>query len=348
MGELAVLRRRAGISTGLAGLTLLGCSSAGELGSNGAELGSASTPKASAPRAPVVPMDAPRAADGAAASGSTTPGAATGERAIATVDGAVIGADEVFRLLQLSVPDEANNAIRQLVIDRLSGAEAAASGVAVPPAVLERELAHLLADQERKIAESSHGARDLAKHVQQTWGLTRDEYVAIASASLERSLLLERVVLAELARHPRVQLRLLRVKERKLADEIRGKLEQGADFAALARQHSEDGSAREGGIYPPLPTDLPSPLFERTEKLEPSQLSEVQEIATADGPRYRIVQMLARIPADRGDAAARAAAIEELLDGRHLAPLELEAWMRIMEERHAIHLTRLGSADDRR
>ncbi len=267
---------------------------------------------------------------------------------VAAVDGVAIDAGSAFRLLLLSAPDEANNAVRQLVLDRLAAAEAAAIGIAVPTAVVDRELVRLLAEQERRIAEASKGKRDLAAHVLATWGIDREAYAAVARATLERSLLLERVVLHELAQHPRVQLRLLRVKDRALADELLRKLGQGADFAALARQHSEDASAREGGLYPPLPSDLPSPLFEQTEGLELGQCSPVQEIATADGTRWRIVQLLARLPPDGGDLSARTAAIEQLLDGRALAPTELEAWMRLMEGRHEIRFHGLESNDERR
>ncbi|MSR47483.1 MAG: hypothetical protein EXS13_10560 [Planctomycetes bacterium] len=269
--------------------------------------------------------------------------------AVAMVDGVPIGSAAAFRLLLLSVPDEANNAVRQLVLDQLAAAESGAAGVRVPDAVLERELARLLTDQERKIAEASRGSRDLTAHVKATWGITREAYDALARSTLERSLRLERVVLHELCRHPRVQLRLLRVKERALAEEVARKLDQGADFAALARQHSEDGSAREGGVYPPLPSDLPSPLFDHTENLADGERTAVHEVATADGPRWRIVQLLARLPADDRPLAERNAAIEALLDGRALAPPELEAWMRVMEERHQIRFLGVeGELDERR
>jgi parvulin-like peptidyl-prolyl isomerase len=232
------------------------------------------------------------------------------------------------------------------VIDRLAAVEAAAAGVSVPPDVTEREFAHVIAEQERTVRERSKGATDLAGFVKQSLGIEIGAYSAMSRATVERSLLLERVVLFELASHPRTQLRLIRVKDASLAREIRTKLEQGADFGALARQHSEDGSARDGGVYPPLPSDLPSPLFEKTESLQGGALSKVEEVSTPEGPRYRIVQVLARLPAETGSWAERAAAIEQLLESRPLAPLELEAWMRIMEERHSIRLLRMGTDDD--
>jgi len=286
--------------------------------------------------------EAPRAGDGAAPAAPAAPREAPPPSTVATVDGAPVDSTAAFRLLLLSVPDEANNAVRQLVLDRLAAGEAARQGLTVPPAVVEREFARLIADQERRVAEASKGARDLAGHVKATWGIGIEAYRQIAQASLERSLLLERVVLHELLLHPRLQIRVIRVKEKKLADEIAKKLDQGADFAALARQHSEDGSARDGGVYPPLPSDLPSPLFEHTDALAAGGRSPVHEVATADGPRYRIVQLLARLPVDERPAEERAAAVEALLDGRALAPPELEAWMRLMETRHEIRFQGLG------
>ena len=265
---------------------------------------------------------------------------------VARVDGEPVLAADAFRLVYLSAPDEAANAVRQLVVDRLSAREAAAIGATVPEEVVARELARLLAEQERRVREASKGRSDLESHVRATWGLPAAEYAAIVRESVERSLLLERVVRFELSRHARTQLRVIRVKERSLAEEIRRKLVQGADFAVLARQHSEDGSAREGGIYPPLPSDLPSPLFERTGAIAPGGISEVEEVSTADGPRYRIVQVLARLPSESGSFAELAPQIERTLDERPLAPLELEGWMRIMEDRHRIRLLGMGTDDD--
>ncbi len=268
------------------------------------------------------------------------------DRVVARVDGAPIFASEAFRLLALSVPDDAHNAVRQLAVDRVAAAEAAAIDAAVPTAVVERELARLLSEQERKVREASKGAKDLSAYVESVYGLKPPAYFDLVRSALERSLLLERIVLFELSRHPRTQMRLIRVKERPLAEEIHAKLAQGADFAALARQHSEDASGRDGGVYPPLPSDLGSPLFEKTESLAAGALSEVEEVSTEGGPRFRIVQVLARLPAEAGAFAERTAAIEQALDGRPLSPLELEAWMRIMEERHQIRVLGLGADDD--
>ena len=58
------------------------------------------------------------------------------------------------------------------------------------------------------------------------------------------------------------------------------------------------------------------------------------------------VGKLARLPAESGTWGERAAAIEQVLDGRAIAPLELEAWMRIVEQRHEVRLLGMGRRDD--
>ncbi len=274
------------------------------------------------------------------------PGASTGgDLTVAVVDGAPVHAADAYRLLLLSLPDETQNAARQLVVDRIAAAEAASESINVPPAVVDRELERVLGEQDRKVRESSKGKQDLASYVQTTYALDKAHYAELVRQTVARSLLLERVVLLELARHPRTQLRLIRVKEKSLAEEIRRKITQGADFATLARQHSEDGSAREGGLYPPLPSDLPSQLFARTEGLKGGDVGEVEEVSTNDGPRFRIVQVLTRLPAETGTWAERGSGIDKVLEGRPLSPLELEAWMHVMETRHPIRILPLGALD---
>ena len=104
----------------LAALLLPSCSGTPEVGDASAAgrgaLPDAARREQAAPVAPIPPSGAPL------------------EGAVATVDGTPIGAFEAFRLLLLSVPDDANNAVRQLVLDRLAAGEAAAQGITVPTA----------------------------------------------------------------------------------------------------------------------------------------------------------------------------------------------------------------------
>jgi hypothetical protein len=316
-------------------LVSVGCGATGNAGdsghaSDGEPFASRGGSAEAVPLPPPKPIDSPLPPDGP-------------DLVVGTVDGVPIHASEAFRVLTLSLPDESGNAVRQIIIDRFAAAEAAQNSISVPDAAITKDVERVLAEQDRKIRESSKGRVELASYVKNSYGLEKDGYAELVRGSVSRSLLLERVILFELDRHPRIQLRLIRVKERALAEEIRKKLLESADFATLARQHSEDGSARDGGVYPPLPTDLPSTLFTKTEALKSGEIGPIEEVSTNDGPRYRIVQVLARLPAESGTWAERGAAIEKILEGRPLSPLEFEAWMRVMEERRQIRILQLGA-----
>jgi parvulin-like peptidyl-prolyl isomerase len=306
-------------------------------GACGATAGSASDDPAGFRGARAIPPSGPpRPIESAVQAGAD-------DLVVGSVDGVAIHASEAFRILTLNLPDESANAVRQIVIDRVAAAEAAENAITVPDAAVAREFDRILADQDRKVRESSKGKLDLAAYVKNSYTLEKADYEAIVRASVSRSLLLERVILFELSRHPRIQVRLIRVKDRSLAEEIRKKLLESADFATLARQHSEDGSARDGGIYPPLPSDLPSTLFTRTDALKNGEVGPVEEVSTNDGSRYRIVQVLARLPAESGAWTERSAGIEQVLQGRPVSPLEIEAWMRVMEQRRQIRILQLGA-----
>ncbi len=284
-----------------------------------AAVGCAGGPRTARPADPKSPAaDLARAAPEAHPAAAVPPHALGADLIVATVDGVPVHAADTYRLLLLSAPDETQNAARQIVIDRIAAVEAANATIEVPPAVLDREFERVLGEQDRKVRETSKGKQDLASYVQATYSLDKAGYAALVRATVARSLLLERVVLLELTQHPRTQLRLIRVKDKTLAEDLRKKVVAGADFATLARQHSEDGSARDGGLYPPLPNDLPSQLFARTEGLKGGDVGEVEEVSTNDGPRFRIVQVLSRLPAETGTWAERGAGIEKVLEGRPL------------------------------
>jgi parvulin-like peptidyl-prolyl isomerase len=75
-----------------------------------------------------------------------------------------------------------------------------------------------------------------------------------------------------------VRLRLIRVRERAQAEELARRLAQGADFAALAREASDDASAATGGDLGMMPVgDLAAPLRIAVASLGPGQVSGVVE-----------------------------------------------------------------------
>jgi parvulin-like peptidyl-prolyl isomerase len=84
-----------------------------------------------------------------------------------------------------------------------------------------------------------------------------------------------------------VRLRLLRVAERRLAEDLAHRLARGGDFASLARAHSVDPSAPQGGELGAVRVqDLAEPLRSSVGRLTPGQISPI--LRTPAG--YVIVQ----------------------------------------------------------
>ncbi|MDJ0864884.1 MAG: peptidylprolyl isomerase [Myxococcota bacterium] len=90
----------------------------------------------------------------------------------------------------------------------------------------------------------------------------------------------------------RVRVRHVLVKDPELAERLRGELEGGADFPALAREHSIDPTAQRGGDLGYVPRGRMDPAFERAAfgLAEPGDLSAV--VRTRFG--YHVIQLVER------------------------------------------------------
>ena len=113
--------------------------------------------------------------------------------------------------------------------------------------------------------------------------------------------------------------------KRKQIDDLLKRIRGGADFAALAKQYSEDPSSKDnGGEMPKFPRGQMAPEFEAAAfSLTNNQVSDV--ITTAYG--YHIIKLLDKTPAQRVDYATVAPKIKDFLTQQKtekLAPAYLE------------------------
>jgi parvulin-like peptidyl-prolyl isomerase len=101
---------------------------------------------------------------------------------------------------------------------------------------------------------------------------------------------------------------------------LRQQLATGADFAQLARQHSDDPTRQWGGELDPAPLDkLPEWMRAPAAKLKPGQLSPV--IETAEG--YHLLKLDERVPAVKVPLGeARQGIYDSLYDSRAREALE--------------------------
>jgi len=114
-----------------------------------------------------------------------------------------------------------------------------------------------------------------------------------------------------------------RLQCRRRIDELKAQLDRGADFAALAREHSEDATTRaRGGEYRAVRGELPFELETEVFRLEPGATSGV--IGSPQG--WHLVRILERIPPKRIPLERVEEEIREVLVQREL-PLRIPEFL---------------------
>ena len=126
----------------------------------------------------------------------------------------------------------------------------------------------------------------------------------------------------------RAEIQLIAVREEALAREIAAKLDQGADFAALAAAHSIHESAGSGGRLPPVARESLNPaLADRAFSLAEGARSGVLSVEDPSGGRqFNILKVVRRLPARPESYGALSADIEASLQREPVSRFEFVAW----------------------
>ena len=150
------------------------------------------------------------------------------------------------------------------------------------------------------------------------------------------SMLRDRVVRLHSWRLPRDELQIILVKEPELAEEIAGKLRDGASFSALAKQHSLHPSKDEGGLMPPLAQGLEVPLVMGRERLEPGQWLGPAPLSIQDTDYLRFVRLVDQLPAESAPWSELRARIEVSLEERPVGPDEVLGFEGALRGRYGV------------
>ena len=150
------------------------------------------------------------------------------------------------------------------------------------------------------------------------------------------SMLRDRVVRLHSYRQPRDELQIILVTEQELADEIAGKLRDGASFSALAKQHSVHPSKAEGGLMPPLVQGLEVPLVAGRERLEPGAWLGPAPISIQETDYLRFVRLVDQLPAETAPWSALRDRVEASLTERSVGPDEVLGFEGALRERYGV------------
>lgn len=264
-------------------------------------------------------------------------------KAFAVVDGAEIGAADVLPVLFLTHTDLIVGAVEQAMRRRLMLAEAEHYSIRVARATADAEVERVVQAQSDQFELVAGPGEKFESYIQEHYDTDAATYRVAVRAQVLEELFLTRVIRYEARLQDRNQVRIIVLKDPSLAEELRAKLSEGANFAALAKKESIDRSAAAGGLFPPLAADCPNPLLAGVGALQPGDVSAVSVIERDGVKLYRILKLEKRLAADRRPFPEQETEIEAELRDRPLDPYEIFEWDRRVRARHQIEV-RLGKA----
>ncbi len=183
--------------------------------------------------------------------------------------------------------DQARGWILDMMIEQVLTAQAAEeAGVEVTDAQVEQSLQEMAAES---------GGEEAFRAKLEEWGETYEHAKRQVRAQLIGMAMTDRVVAQVPESTEQVRARHILVDTREEAEHIRSQLEAGADFTALAREHSLDKGTRDNGGdlgYFPRGILVASEVEDVAFSLQPGELSDV--IASPMG--FHIVQVTERDP----------------------------------------------------
>jgi hypothetical protein len=210
----------------------------------------------------------PGAARTTPANGASSDGAGS-DAVIAFVDGKPVWVSELLSLWLHRESREVYDYLQTVIDAHVAEADARSLGIVLDERAVEQALTRVKSQIEAKLQEQQPGIT-LATYATERLGLDPEHYVQGLRANQRRGMLLERVVRTWLLAQENAVVRVIIVVEEERAKQVEAALAAGRDFAEVARELSQDETARRGGELPPVI---------RTERLLLSRLA----FATAEG-----------------------------------------------------------------
>lgn len=229
------------------------------------------------------------------------------------------------RLLETN-PQQARDLVDNMVLDLLVADLADRFDIRVNVA----DVAEKLADEERELRQRLQvewkGQIDYDRYLLQQFGMDTAEYARWRRLTLARTLYRQYVIRYHAMLSERVQVRCIVASDRKLVEELRQQVADGASFSRLALRHSEDESRKEGGLLPAFGRGTKHPAADVAFTLAEGQVSEVFERQVDGQTRYYLLSCLRRLPARAEPFAAVRAEVDEDIKARPLSRFDFHAF----------------------
>ncbi len=254
---------------------------------------------------------------------------------IATVAGKPVDVSELLTQWMHQSSLDVKEQVDRLVLSRLFIEESRRLGLTIDPEQAEKAYADAAIAIEKEIGKKRPGI-SLDRYVDQLLGLDPKVYRERLRDDALRGLLAERVVRAFLLQSEHAELCVIVVKSEEKLKLVQSELAAGKAFEDVAREHSEEPSAKDGGRVPPVirsDTVMGNLAFETP-------------VGSVGGPKYQqgawlLAKVVSRPEPLVGNWKAIGERVEASLKERSIEDLEISQWQTAMLRRYEVDVTPL-------
>ncbi len=263
-----------------------------------------------------------------------------GDMVLATIGGQEIRSSDLGRSYLTMRRREAVAELSRLIAKHVAESEARRLGITFPAGESDAERGRARQAVIGEAAQNFGAGTAPERYAESVLGRSLEAELDARVAAAQDRWILSRVIRYHALTSERVEIAILVVDETAVAQEISGKLRAGADFERLATLYSRHPSRTQGGNLAPLAvSSLSEPVRRALAGMTDGEISPVLEVPGGQGtPIRELVKLRRRIPAQAGDYATLATAIEQDLIRRPVDVDEWQAWYLSLEAEFGLSL----------
>ncbi len=251
---------------------------------------------------------------------------------VVTVDGTPITKQDVFDLFIQRYGPQASEVTQELIVREIIKKESRHEKIKMPHSVIVKKAQENVAEIKRKVQENL--GENWLEYLQKN-GLSEKSLKQEAYVKWKYNLTLHHLIKLHQFRFPRVEARQIMVNNPEVAKSLRDKLLQGADFAALAKQHSKDDQTRpQGGKFPLLfKGELSEQIDQALWQMKHGEIGPV----TKSSYGYHILQVIEfKKVYPNASWQKLAKTIHASLEKEPISAKDVERWLQYMNKKYKI------------
>ncbi|MAG57297.1 MAG: hypothetical protein CMJ83_13470 [Planctomycetes bacterium] len=251
--------------------------------------------------------------------------ASSGDPVLATYEGREIRASELGQWFLKTYRREALAALSKLIGLEIVQREADRIGLQCSEEHLTGKRKEVLDRLGRDAAVVYGIGTTVERYVALRYQQSVETHVRTLLESERQRWLFSRVIRLHALQTDRLELSMIVVSDRATADEVKSRLDQGADFGRVAERYSTHESKKHGGRLPALPKEALSPAVgRRASELSEGERTGILEVDDGRGHRqFEIIQLRKRLP---GRSVTWDQARGEIEAGLREAPVDAAEW----------------------